>query len=151
MVSHIQRHMPVKCSQNMSVTMAYVGGTWIYMGTSSLPSLSSRSFLCCCNRSYTVESSVEGSSPSGKSAQWNQTIAKFDVKIRYRPGRAHGNADALSTSPMEDESAEIAGVVNPVAVDCSEMAEQQRQDLKLQVLMDYMEQGVLPSDEKLIS
>lgn len=54
-------------------------------------------------------------------------------------------------SPMEDESAEIAGVVNPVAVDCSEMAEQQRQDLKLQVLVDYMEQGVLPSDEKLIS
>ena len=88
---------------------------------------------------------------SGKSAQWSQTIAKFDVKIVYRPGRAHGNADALSTSPMEDVSAEIAGEMNPVAVGCSEMAKQQRQDPKLQVLVDYMEQGVLPSDEKLIS
>ena len=29
------------------------------------------------------------------------------------------------------------------------MAEQQRQDTKLKVLVDYMEQGVLPSDERL--
>ena len=63
---------------------------------------------------------------SGKLARWTQTIAGFDVEIRYWPGRAHGNADALSMSTMENVAAELAGGVNQVAVCCSEMAEQQR-------------------------
>ena len=44
---------------------------------------------------------------------------------------------------------ELAGEVNHVAIGCSEMAEQQRQDPKLKVLVDYMGQRVLPSDERL--
>ena len=71
------------------------------------------------------------------------------MEIRYRLGRAHGNTDALSRSSMENVAAELAGGVNQVAVGCSEMAEQQKQDPKLKVLVDYMEQGVLPSDERL--
>ena len=39
--------------------------------------------------------------------------------------------------------------MNQVAIGCSEMAEQQRQDPKLKVLVDYMGQRVLPSDERL--
>ena len=71
------------------------------------------------------------------------------MEIGYWPGRAHGNADALSRSPMENVATELAGGVNQVAIGCSEMAKQQRQDLKLKVLVDYTEQGVLPSDEML--
>ena len=86
---------------------------------------------------------------SGKLAQWSQTIAEFDLEIRYWPGRAHGNSDALSRSQMENVAAELAGGVNQVAIVCSEMTEQQRQDPKLKLLVDYMEQGVFPSDERL--
>ena len=68
------------------------------------------------------------------------------MEIRYRPGRAHGNTDVLS---RENVTAELAGEVNQVTIGCSEMAEQQKQDSKLKVLVDYMEQGVLPSDERL--
>ena len=46
---------------------------------------------------------------SGKLTRWSQTTAEFDLEIRYRPGRAHGNVDALSRSPME-----LVGKVNQV-------------------------------------
>ena len=69
------------------------------------------------------------------------------MEIRYQPGRAHGNVDALLRLPVEDVFAELDGEVNQVAIGCSEMAEQQRQDCKLKVLMDYMEKRVLLSDK----
>ena len=68
------------------------------------------------------------------------------MEIGYRPERAHGNADVLS---RENVTAELAGEVNQVAIGCNQMAEQQRQDPKLKVLVDYMEQGMLPSNERL--
>ena len=40
---------------------------------------------------------------------------------------------------LNDVFTELAGEVNQVAVGCSEMAEHQRQDRKLKVLMDYTE------------
>ena len=58
---------------------------------------------------------------SGKLARWSLTTAGIDVEIRYWRGRAHGNADALSRSPMENVAAELAGGVIQVAVGCSEI------------------------------
>ena len=71
------------------------------------------------------------------------------MEIRYHPGRMHGNGNALSRSPMELVSLEEFGKVNQVADGSGEMAEQQRRDPKLKVLMEYMKKDVLPSDETL--
>ena len=40
---------------------------------------------------------------SGKLARWGQTIAEFNVEIKYRPGRQHSNADALSRCPCSPD------------------------------------------------
>ena len=34
--------------------------------------------------------------PEGQVARWIEVLAPFDMKIEHRPGRLHGNADALS-------------------------------------------------------
>ena len=58
---------------------------------------------------------------SGKLAKWGQTIAEFNVEIKYRPGRQHSNADALSRAPIESVNAVQAD--ESVATD--DMASQQ--------------------------
>ena len=37
--------------------------------------------------------------PEGQVARWLQQIAVFDFQIEYRPGKQHGNSDALSRMP----------------------------------------------------
>ena len=37
---------------------------------------------------------------SGRRARWSDTLAEFDVEIRYRPGRTNSNSDALSRAPL---------------------------------------------------
>jgi len=37
--------------------------------------------------------------PIGQQARWCETLEEFDFQIVHRPGRLHGNADALSRKP----------------------------------------------------
>lgn len=37
--------------------------------------------------------------PEGQTARWLQVLAEYDFVIEHRPGRRHGNADALSRMP----------------------------------------------------
>jgi len=37
---------------------------------------------------------------SGRRARWCDTLAEFDLDIRYKPGRANSNADSLSRAPV---------------------------------------------------
>ena len=53
--------------------------------------------------------------PSGKLARWSETIAEYDLEIRYRPGKRNQNADALSRSPIanpEEETQLVAEVTD---------------------------------------
>ena len=40
--------------------------------------------------------------PEGQMARWLGDLGRYDLDIQYRPGKAHGNADALSRRPCGD-------------------------------------------------
>ena len=86
---------------------------------------------------------------SGKLARWGQTIAEFNVEIKYRPGRQHSNADGLSRAPLESVNSVQADETTTNTAANDNMASQQRVDPKLKAIIEYLDGGVLPTDEKL--
>ena len=56
-------------------------------------------------------------SPEGQIARWLETLATFDLEIKHRPGKQHGNADGLSRIPCKqcgrEEETEV-GVINAI-------------------------------------
>jgi hypothetical protein len=50
--------------------------------------------------------------PTNQLARWALTLQEFDFEIRYRPGRHHTNADAMTRGPINDgDSEELVAVV----------------------------------------
>ncbi|SPQ99680.1 unnamed protein product (mitochondrion) [Plasmodiophora brassicae] len=41
---------------------------------------------------------------SRRQARWSESLGEFDFRIRHRPGRLHGKADALSRRPVHQPS-----------------------------------------------
>ena len=68
--------------------------------------------------------------PKGQVARWIERLAEFDFTIEHRPGRLHGNADALSRSFHQREpnllTNKATGLENPPPITCS-TAEKQKQ------------------------
>ena len=68
--------------------------------------------------------------PKGQVARWIKRLAEFDFTIEHRPGRLHGNADALSRSLHQLEpnflTNKATGLENPPPITCS-TAENQKQ------------------------
>ena len=68
--------------------------------------------------------------PIGQQGRWFHLLSEYDITIQHRPGRVHGNSDALSRCPCErtgdmecrqcrqpvSGSAESAGVKTPQPV-----------------------------------
>ncbi len=48
--------------------------------------------------------------PTGQITRWLEVLAQFDMKITHRPGKRHGNADAMSRQPIVDEIAIIQAI-----------------------------------------
>ena len=99
--------------------------------------------------------------PSGKLARWGHVLAELDLDIRYKPGRRNANADALSRAPVgsgqrvesreEVVVAEVTAseeVVVGVGRSLAEMAELQRQDSEVVEMMELVQKGLLPGDER---
>jgi hypothetical protein len=77
--------------------------------------------------------------------KWSLALQEYyPFDIKWRPGRKHGAPDTLSRFPIVDES------VNLLYLDNSpEIIKLQSQDKKLKPYIQYLTEGILPSDRKL--
>lgn len=94
---------------------------------------------------------------TGKLARWALTIQEMDLVIKHKAGRKNTNADALSRNTSADvnaidaveQSPDQAEYVVPLDHDkVQEIRVAQRSDTTLTSMFEYLERGVLPSDEK---
>ena len=89
--------------------------------------------------------------PSGKLARWGMAIQELDARILHRSGKHNANADALSRAPVQQSKVEGEGsICETVAViqPASELPALQRGDKELKEIIDFLESGILPSEEK---
>ena len=97
--------------------------------------------------------------PSGKLARWGMALQELDLKIEYRPGKGNARADALSRYPVsllaEKEAqpqthAVIASIVQGMETTGEEdsLRSHQQSDPDLQKIFKYLEDGILPKEEK---
>lgn len=78
--------------------------------------------------------------PSGRLARWALRLQDFDVRVVYRSGRRHTDADALSRSPVSTVSDACLSAVDHVLsfpVGC-DMASEQRKDAWISALIRFL-------------
>lgn len=96
--------------------------------------------------------------PIGQQGRWLERLAEFEFKIIHRPGRHHGNADALSRRPCRQcgygEQREVAAVME-IADDISSattgdpavsMKDAQTSDPDLGIVRRWLEDGASAPD-----
>ncbi len=99
--------------------------------------------------------------PSGKLARWGLALQEVDLSIHYRPGKRNANADALSRSPIPPEGADhtpgsgVFGIMSALQVHQvpakdgeADLGARQRGDPELREIMDFVQSGTLPEEEK---
>ena len=114
---------------------------------------------------------LNASRPSAKLARWAMMIQELDLEIRHRPGRTNLNADALSRNPECDRAPHVHGAAvlsvdglrtdghfeAPGVTTVDELLQQQFQEIsesqhkspELSPMIEYLEKGTLPEDEKI--
>ena len=91
--------------------------------------------------------------PEGQFARWIDILSTYNFRIQHRPGRLHGNADALSRMPCRQcgfqtiESSEPVKSVNQVEL-VPNLHTAQTSDNDLQKLREWVKEGVCPSSKK---
>ena len=103
--------------------------------------------------------------PSGKLARWGLTLQELDLTIHYCPGKKNAKADALSRYPVgtdkdrrETEAvvAHVEGTPRETSISPSgapspadeTLADRQRSDPELLNIIQYLDEGMLPQEEK---
>ena len=104
---------------------------------------------------------LHSKNPSPKLARWAMIVQELDLDIKHRPGKGNTNADALSRNPVDSEGQVMPVESDMVQHECqgstrttedtsqlSSLQQQQREDPGLSHLFRYLEDAVLPTDEK---
>ncbi|CAF4895233.1 unnamed protein product [Pieris macdunnoughi] len=95
--------------------------------------------------------------PEGQVARWIEQLQEYDFATEHRKGRAHGNADALSRRPCEEdckhctrhEGREVAHVrilrTDTISPDwCGKLIqEEQQQDSDIKPILDWMKSSAI--------
>ena len=101
--------------------------------------------------------------PKGMILRWLETLSNYDFEIQFRPGRQHGNADALSrldhAPPLEvqevlDEHLEvknggIAALLPTAPVVEGDLAQRQDEDQELLLIKEWVRTGTWPPPNEL--
>ena len=102
--------------------------------------------------------------PSGKLARWGMALQELDLQIEYRPGNKNARADALSRYPVSllpddwvrTQTNAVVAAVSTRALSVEEgeesveesLSQRQRQDPQLADIINYLETGDLPQEDK---
>ena len=82
---------------------------------------------------------------SGRLARWALLLQQYDFNIVHRPSRIHGNADCLSRRPYDSCKMISLKKEEPRTSHTQEM---QRRDPEIAVMIDFLENDILPTNDK---
>lgn len=78
--------------------------------------------------------------PSGRLARWSLRLQEYDMKVVYKSGRIHNDADCLSRAPVDSPRQEMEEDLPFFgAISTSEMSQLQRADPELLLIIQHME------------
>ena len=86
--------------------------------------------------------------PSPKLARWSMTIQELDLDIRHRSGKSNLVADALSRNPLPTAEVLQIDVGPPPQRGTSDIETLQRQDEELAPIFRFLEDGIVPGDDR---
>ena len=83
--------------------------------------------------------------PKSRLAKWALTLQAYDMKIVHRAGTANGNADALSRIKYGKT---VCVITTRDLSNLTDLAQKQREDGDLQMLIDFITEEKLPDDDR---
>ena len=86
--------------------------------------------------------------PHSRLSRWSLSLQSYSFVIKHRPGKSHGNADALSRIPDSSERlvVPVVSAVDSPGLQLDEVRTKQRQDPALEDLINYFERGEIPDN-----
>ena len=87
--------------------------------------------------------------PHSRLSRWSLTLQSYAFTIKHRPGKLHGNADALSRMPHPSQQQSIETSVYAIdspGLQLDRVKDLQKQDPSLQDLINYFNKGNIPED-----
>lgn len=85
--------------------------------------------------------------PEGQIARWQQQLQEYDFECHHRPGKQHGNADALSRIPLRDHGdcpsciTQHVALVNLQGAEYGRWQEAQASDPDISLIYDKLRSG----------